>query len=83
VLNYLHHINNNSKQVIQMIDLEEEKKSKILNFVLGEILISNNMNNNNNNNHHYYHHEKPSNRPSKIKCRRQKHDGYNRYHSGR
>ena len=38
------------------------------------------MNNNNNNNHH---HEKVPNRPSKIKCRRQKHEGYNRYHSGR
>jgi hypothetical protein len=47
-------------------------------FFLVEIPISKNMNNNNNNNH-----EKPSNRPSKIPCRRQKRDGYNRYHSGR
>jgi hypothetical protein len=39
------------------------------------------MNNNNNNHHHS--HEKSSNRPSKIKCRRQKHEGYNRYHSGK
>ncbi|CAF1556177.1 unnamed protein product, partial [Adineta steineri] len=40
---------------------------------------TNNKNNNNNNNHQ--HHDKSSNRQSKIQCRRQKRDGYNRYHS--
>ncbi|CAF4555860.1 unnamed protein product [Rotaria sp. Silwood2] len=56
----------------------EKKRTKLLTPYqqqLNEIQIMNNTNNNNNNN------EKSSNRPSKIQCRRQKRDGYNRYHS--
>ncbi|CAF3294512.1 unnamed protein product [Rotaria socialis] len=58
----------------------EKKRTKLLapyqKQQSNELLISNNTNNNNNNNC-----EKPSNRQSKPRCRRQKRDGYNRYHS--
>ncbi|CAF3352717.1 unnamed protein product [Rotaria sp. Silwood1] len=55
----------------------EKKRTKLLapyQQQLNETHVGNNMNNNNNN-------EKLSNRQSKIQCRRQKRDGYNRYHS--
>ncbi len=73
----MHHINN-SKQVNRNIYLKEIDYF----LFLEKTQISNNTNNNNNSNHHH-HLEKSSNRPSKIKCRRQKHEGYNRYHSGK
>ena len=55
-----------SKRITPRLTLEDETQA------------NKNINNNNNN----CHHDKPSSRPSKLHCRRQKRDGYNRYHSG-
>ena len=58
---------------------EFEKESHLVVTLEDETQANKNINNNNNNNSH---HEKPTGRPSKLHCRRQKRDGYNRYHSG-